>query len=402
MADLLLELFCEEIPARMQARGAEDLRRLMLKGLAEAGLEPETGEAHGGPRRLVLSLTGLPAVQPDRREERKGPRVGAPEKAVEGFLRAAGLDSLEACETREDKKGQYYVAVTEVRGRPTGEVIAELVPDIVRDFPWPKSQRWGAGRLRWVRPLHAILCVFDGEVVAFDVDGVRSGETTWGHRVHGPAPITVRTFPEYEAALADAKVVVRAEARRKRIEEGAGALCAAEGLELVDDPGLLDEVTGLVEWPVPLMGRMDPKFLELPGEVLTSAMRKHQKYFSVRDPKTGGLAPRFVVVANLEADDGGAAVTAGNERVLTARLSDARFLWDQDRKTKLEGRLGDLDKITFFEGLGSVGDKAQRVAALARELAAAGGAGGARRHTSAAGRPADDLRLRTGRVPRRG
>jgi len=374
MADLLLELFSEEIPARMQERGAEDLRRLMAAGLAEAGLTAETAEAHGGPRRLVLWMTGLPAVQPDRREERKGPRVGAPEKAVQGFLRAAGLDSLDACEIREDKKGGYYVAVTEMKGRPTADVIAAIVPAVVRDFPWPKSQRWGAGRLRWVRPLHSILCVFDGAVVSFEVEGVSSGGETRGHRVHGPEAISVRTFAEYEHALAEARVVVRAGERRTRILEGARALCAAEGLELVEDRGLLDEVAGLVEWPVPLLGAMDPKFLDLPGEVLTSAMRTHQKYFAVRDPKTGALAPRFVVVANLEADDGGAAIRAGNERVLTARLSDARFLWDQDRKATLEDRLPALDKITFFEGLGSVGDKARRVAALARELAPVVGA----------------------------
>ncbi|MBB5518292.1 glycine--tRNA ligase subunit beta [Amphiplicatus metriothermophilus] len=374
MPELLLELFSEEIPARMQARAAADLERLVNQALIDAGFLPEGVKAFAGPRRLALVAAGLPGRQPDRREEKKGPRVGAPDKAVAGFLKAAGLSSLDQCEIREDKKGAFYVAVIERKGRPAAEVIAEALPDVIRGFPWPKSMRWGEGELRWVRPLHSILCSFDGEVVNFAVDGIRAGDRTFGHRFMAPGAIQARSFDKYRAALKRACVLLDAQERKERILGEAKTLCAAQGLELVEDAGLLDEVAGLAEWPVPMTGAFDEKFLALPDEALSATMRGHQKYFSVRDPKTGRLANRFVCVANIEAPDGGAAMRAGYERVLTARLSDAWFLYHQDLKVPLEERVKDLDKVTFFEGLGTMGDKARRVAALAKEIAPAVGA----------------------------
>ncbi len=369
MSELLLELFSEEIPARMQAKAASDLQRLVQEKLFAAGYQPEGAKAFATPRRLTLVVAGLPATSPDRKEEKKGPRVGAPEKAVEGFLKSAGLASLEQCETREDKKGEYYVAVIDEKGRPTAELIAEIVPDVVRAFPWPKSMRWGAGELKWVRPLSSILCVYDGEIVPFEIDGIASGDITYGHRTHAPGAIQARSFEPYEEKLRAARVVLDAEERRETILAEARTLCDVQGLELLEDMGLANEVAGLAEWPVTLMGAFDEKFLGLPDEVLTASMKGHQKYFSVRDPKTGRLANRFVFVANLEAPDGGASMRVGYERVLTARLSDAWFLYREDLKTPLEDRIADLDRITFFEGLGTVGDKARRVATLAREIA---------------------------------
>ncbi len=374
MPDLILELLSEEIPARMQARAAADLERLMNERLLGAGFMPEGVKAFAGPRRLALVAAGLPGRQPDRKEEKKGPRVGAPDKAVEGFLKSAGLSSLDQCEVRDDKKGQYYVAVVEEKGRETASVIAGIMPEIVRAFPWPKSMRWGGGDLRWVRPLKSILCCFDGEVVDFEIDGIKSGNVSRGHRFLAPAEFRARTFDKYEAGLRAGKVVLDAGARAALIEREAKTLCEAQGLELVEDRGLLAEVAGLSEWPVPMMGAFDEKFLAVPDEVLTASMRGHQKYFSVRDPKTGRLANRFVYVANIEAPDAGKAMREGYERVLTARLSDAWYLYHQDLKTKLGERVADLDRITFFEGLGTVGDKAKRVAALAREIAPSVGA----------------------------
>ena len=379
MPELLLELFSEEIPARMQVKAARDLERAVNDRLLQAGFMPEGVKGFATPRRLCVVATGLPARQPDRREEKKGPRVGAPEKAVEGFLRSAGLSSLDDCEQREDKKGAYYVAVIDRKGRETADLVAAFVPEIVRGFSWPKSMRWGPsssddGGLRWVRPLHRILCAFDGEIVRFDVGGIASGDRTEGHRFMAPGEIRARGFNDYVERLRAAKVVLDTEERKEIIAEDAATLARAQGLELVEDPGLLNEVAGLAEWPVAMMGTFDEKFLSVPDEALTAAMRGHQKYFSVRDPKTGRLANKFVYVANLEAPDGGAAMRAGYERVLTARLSDAWFLYRQDLKTKLEDRIAGLDRVTFFEGLGSVGDKARRVAALAREIAPAVGA----------------------------
>ncbi len=374
MTELLLELFSEEIPARMQARAAADLERAVNKALLDAGFMPEGVKAFSGPRRLTVVAAGLPVRQPDRREEKKGPRVGAPEKAVAGFLKSAGLVSLDECEQREDKKGAYYVAVIDRRGRDTAVLIGEFVPEIVRGFSWPKSMRWGDGELKWVRPLHRVLCVFDREVVPFKIDGVASGDVTEGHRFMAPGKINARGFEAYERDLRNAKVLIDADERKEMIARDAETLCKAQGLELVDDAGLLNEVSGLAEWPVAMMGTFDEKFLALPDEVLTASMRGHQKYFSVRNPETGRLANKFICVANIEASDGGKAMRAGYERVLTARLSDGWYLYNQDLKKPLADRIDDLDKVTFFEELGSVGDKARRVAALAKEIAPAVGA----------------------------
>lgn len=374
MPDLLFELFSEEIPARMQVRAAADLERAVNKALLDAGFMPEGAKAFATPRRLALVATGLPARQPDRREEKKGPRVGAPEKAVEGFLKSAGLSSLDECEQREDKKGAYYVAVIDRKGEETADLIAGFMPEIIRNFPWQKSMRWGAGELKWVRPLHSILCAFNGEIVDFEIGGVQTGDRTAGHRFMAPKEIRARNFDDYVSRLRNANVILDTEERKEIIARDAATLCKAQGLELVEDAGLLNEVAGLAEWPVVMMGAFDEKFLKLPDEVLTASMRGHQKYFSVRNPKTGHLANRFICVANIEAPDGGKAMRAGYERVLTARLSDGWYLYNQDLKTKLEDRVAALDKVTFFEGLGSVGDKARRIAALAKEIAPAVGA----------------------------
>jgi len=374
MPDLLLEFFSEEIPARMQRRAAGDLERMMNDRLLAAGFLPEGVKAFAGPRRLALLATGLPARQPDRREEKKGPRVGAPEKAIEGFLKSAGLSSLDNCEIVEDKKGAYYVAKTLEKGRDTADVIAETVPAIVKDFPWPKSMRWGDGDLRWVRPLQSILCCFNDEIVPFEIGGVKSGDVTHGHRRFSSGPIHARNFDKYVPALTNAKVILDSAAREELIAADAKTLCEAQGLQLVEDKGLLAEVSGLAEWPVVMMGTFDRKFLALPDEVLTASMRGHQKYFSVKDPKTGRLANKFVFVANIDAADAGKSMRTGYERVLTARLSDAWYLYHQDLKTPLEERVKDLDRVTFFEGLGTIGDKARRIAALAKEIAPAVGA----------------------------
>jgi len=370
MSQLLLELFCEEIPARMQARASADLLRMLVERLKAAGLAPGEAKVFAGPRRLTAVIEGLDAKSPDVSEERKGPRVGAPEKAIAGFLRGAGLDSLDACQTREDKKGSFYVAVIDKPGRATPEIVAEAVTDIVRTFPWPKSQRWGSGTLRWVRPLHRVLCVFDGAVVPFEIDGIVSGDETEGHRMLGRGPFKVRGFDDYVKTLRDSgHVVLDAAERREIIANDARRLCKDAGLELVEDEGLLAEVAGLVEWPVVLLGDMDPSFLDLPPEVIRLTMRTHQKYFAVRDPKTGDLAHRFVVVANQTAPDGGVAIAQGNARVLSARLNDARYFWDNDRKTSLDEMAGKLGGIVFHAKLGTVADKVERVAKLARELA---------------------------------
>ncbi|MGB3625404.1 MAG: glycine--tRNA ligase subunit beta [Henriciella sp.] len=371
MADLLLELFSEEIPARMQAKAESDLKEALVKGLADAGVEHGEVTALSGPRRLAVAIAGLPEKSADVSEERKGPKVGAPDKAVEGFLRGAGLSSIDEAEVRSDpKKGDFYVAVREIPGRPLSDILAELVPQIIRGFHWPKSMRWGRGELRWVRPLQRIVCVFNGKTVEFEVDGLKSGNETEGHRVHGRGPFTVSSLDEYRTKLEmEGSVVPAREDRRLLIEEQAYKVCADAGLELVEDKGLLDEVTGLAEWPFVILGDMDPAFLELPPEVVQLSMRTHQKYFAVRDPKTGKLAPNFVVVANIEPSDGGKAIASGNRKVLSARLDDARFFWDNDRGTPLEKMAKKLSTIDFKKELGTIADKVERVAALARELA---------------------------------
>ncbi len=374
MAELLLELLSEEIPARMQGAAADELKSELEARLADQGYRSFTAASYVTPRRLTVVADGLPSVQPDRREERKGPRLGAPEKALQGFLGSVGL-TRDQLETRADRKGEYYVAVIERKGRPTAEVIADLVPDIVQRFAWPKSMRWGAGRLRWVRPLHGILCLFEGAVVPFEVEGIKSGGTTRGHRFMAPAAIEVKDFADYARRLRQARVEIDAGKRRSAIAGAVKDQAAAEGYEALVGEALLNETAGLVEWPVVLLGAIDEAFVRpldaggLPPEVLTTAMAKHQKYFSLRDPATGSLAPRFAMVANLEARDGGTEIIAGNERVLRARLSDARFFWNQDRKRSLDARVHDLADIVFHARLGTVRDKVARVEALARLIA---------------------------------
>ena len=374
MPDLLLELLSEEIPARMQARARADLRRLVTDGLTEAGLAFEDARAFSTPRRLALAVEGLAARSADTREERKGPRVGAPDKAVQGFLRAAGLASLDQCETRDDGKGAYHVAVVERPGRAAADIIAEVVEGAVRGFAWPKSMRWGDGELRWVRPLHSIVATLGPktetpEVVKLSIDGIAAGNVTRGHAMMAPGAITVSRFEDYAAKLEKAKVEIDAEQRREAILADARSLALAQGLELVDDPALAEEVAGLVEWPVTLIGTFDKAFLALPPEVLTTTMRVNQKYFALTDAKTGAMANRFVVVANIEAADGGAAIVAGNERVLAARLHDARFFWEQDLKVGLEAHGKKLADVVFHEKLGSQAERVARIARLARELA---------------------------------
>jgi glycyl-tRNA synthetase beta chain len=379
MPELFLEILSEEIPARMQRRAAEDLKRLVTGGLVDAGLAYEGAYATATPRRLVLSVQGLPARSADRQEERKGPRVGAPEKAVEGFLRAAGLSSLAEAEVVSDpKKGDFYVARTRVPGRAAIDVSAEVIEGAIRRFPWPVSMRWGAasddpGSLRWIRPLTSLVATFgaeneDPEVVPIDV-GVPFGQLTVGHRFMAPGPITVRRLDDYAPALERARVVVDLDRRRDMILHDARDRAFALGLELVEDEGLLEEVAGLVEWPVVLVGRFDEAALELPDEVIRLTIRQNQKCFVTRDPATGRLANAFILTANLEAPDGGAAIVAGNERVIRARLADARFFWEQDLRVPLEEHAKKLAGVTFHEKLGSQAERVERIAILAREIA---------------------------------
>ncbi|MDF1625540.1 MAG: glycine--tRNA ligase subunit beta [Parvibaculaceae bacterium] len=378
MADLLLELFSEEIPARMQGRASADLQKLVMDALAAENIFADGAKAFVTPRRLTLAVSGLPLAQEDRKEERKGPRTDAPQKAIEGFLKSAGV-TLDQCTVQEDKKGSFYVAVIEKPGRAVEELIAEIVPNVVRNFPWPKSMRWGKGSLRWVRPLHSILCTLDGEVVPFEVANepdasIKSGNVTYGHRFMGPEAITVKTFDDYVEKLERQKVMLDPQARADHILTDAKNLAHAQNLELIEDEALLTEVAGLIEWPTVLIGQIDDEFMSVPQEVLTSTMRANQKYFALRDPKTKALAPRFIVVSNIEAEDGGAAVVNGNERVLRARFSDARFLWEEDKKQSLEDFAKKLTQVTFHAKLGTVAEKADRIAKLAGELASVTGA----------------------------
>jgi len=371
MAELLLELFSEEIPARMQAKAEGDLLAALTQRLKDAGLGWKAAFAVSGPRRLTAVIEGLDARSADVREEKKGPKVGAPEQAIAGFLRGAGLTSIDQAEIVSDaKKGDFYVAYISTPGRDAKDVIAEAVPEIVKTFHWPKSMRTADGDLRWVRPLQRIICLLDGAVVPFEVGGVTSGNVTEGHRVHGRGPYTVKSWADYKKQLEGKGHVILSRAdRRARILEGIADVCGKGGLELVPDEGLLEEVTGLAEWPVVVLGQMDPSFLDLPPEVIKLSMRTHQKYFAVRRPGTEGLAPNFVVVANITASDGGVKIAEGNARVLSARLSDARFFWEKDKATPLDVMGEKLKTIAFKEELGSLGDKVERVAALARELA---------------------------------
>ncbi len=374
MPDLLLELFSEEIPARMQARAAEDLQRLAGDGLKAAGLTFARSEANSGPRRLVLHVEELSARSADISEERKGPRVGAPEKAIEGFLRGAGIRNLDGCETRDDGKGPFYVAIIEKPGRPAAAIVAEIVPEVIRKFPWPKSMRWGSSRLRWVRPLHSILCMLEGAVVPFEVDGIESGRTTRGHRrALNPAlrgkPLPVENFADYKRSLEAANVIVARARRVETILSEARKLAAKEKLDWVEDHGLVDENAGLAEWPVVLAGSFDESFLDVPQEVLITSMKAHQKCFSLRYRNSTKLANRFLLVANLQAADSGKLIIAGNERVIRARLSDAKFFWQNDKARGLEAMLPKLYEITFHEELETQGERVQRLMKLARELA---------------------------------
>jgi len=375
MPDLLIELFSEEIPARMQAKAADDLKGLVTNGLVDAGLTYDSAAAFATPRRLTLTVHGLTTRSPDIREEKKGPRTDAPAGAIQGFLRGAGLDDIAKARVVSDpKKGDFYVADLVKPGRAAEGIIAELMPTVIRGFPWPKSQRWGSGTLRWVRPLHSIVCTFGPEteepvVVDFDVDGIRSGNVTYGHRFLAPETITVRRFSDYVAKLEKAKVVLDPARRRDIILHDARDLALAAGLELVEDEGLLAEVAGLVEWPVVLMGAFDPAFLDVPDEVIRATIRANQKCFVLRDPRTGRLANRFILTSNMAATDGGATIVAGNERVIRARLSDAKFFWDGDLATPLETLVPKLEGITFHEKLGSQGDRVRRIVTLSREIA---------------------------------
>ncbi|TCP60698.1 glycyl-tRNA synthetase beta chain [Rhodovulum bhavnagarense] len=379
MPDLLIELFSEEIPARMQADAREALQKRVTDGLVEAGLTYVAARAFSTPRRLVLALEGLTARSPDQREERKGPRVDAPEKALEGFLRSTGLtrDQLQA---RDDKKGQVWFAVIDRPGRPAADIVAEVLETTIRSFPWPKSMRWGAGSLRWVRPLQSILCILTdengAEVVPLDVDGIRAGDTTRGHRFMAPAPFHVTSFEDYSIKLKRAKVMLDQQERADHIWHAATNAAFASGLEVVEDKGLLSEVAGLVEWPVVLMGAIGEAFLGLPPEVLQTSMKEHQKFFSVRDPKTGRIV-RFVTVANRETPDDGMTILKGNAKVLSARLSDAAFFWANDlreARAGMENWRDALSNVTFQAELGSQALRMDRIANLAREIAPAVGA----------------------------
>jgi len=369
MAEFLFEIFCEEIPARMQKRAGENLQKLLSDGLSEAGLILQDTHHWAGPRRLGFK-TDIPLKSPDVSDERKGPRVGAPEQALGGFMKAAGLSDISQAEIREDKKGQFYVAKIDKPGRDSDGIISEIIPDIMINFPWPKSMKSGASTFRWVRPLQSLICLLDGKIVPIEVGGIASGNATMGHRQHGRGPFKVKSYADYKTQLeGKGHVLLDMQVRKNKIATDAKAFCKKAGLELVEDEGLLNEVAGLAEWPVVILGDMDPSFLELPGEVIRLSMRDHQKYFAVRNPKTGGLAPNFIVVANQEAPDGGKAIAAGNSRVLSARLSDAQFFESEDSKKKLEDYYDKLGTVVFHQKLGSIKDKAQRVEALARELA---------------------------------
>ncbi len=376
MPDLLLELFSEEIPARMQDAAAADLKRLVTNGMVDRGLTYAHAEAFATPRRLVLAVEGLADGSPGVNEERKGPRVGAPEKALEGFLRSTGL-TKDQLEVREVKGAEVYFAVTQKPGRSAEEIVAEVVDHVVRNFPWPKSMRWGAGTLRWVRPLHSILCILSDEserrVVGLEIDGIKAGSITRGHRFMAPDAFSVSSFEDYQVKLARAKVKLSATERQDAIWHDATQLAFAQGLEVVEDRGLLREVAGLVEWPVVLLGKIEERFLDLPPEVLQTSMKEHQKFLSVREPESKKIVA-YIVVANRETADAGATILDGNARVLAARLSDAVFFWENDLRTPLEDMTSKLDSVTFQRDLGSLASRIDRIAALAGDLSPAVGA----------------------------
>ncbi|NOD45873.1 MULTISPECIES: glycine--tRNA ligase subunit beta [unclassified Ruegeria] len=379
MPDLLIELFSEEIPARMQTRAGEDLKKRITDGLVEGGLTYAGAAALTTPRRLTLAVEGLLAESPTIREERKGPKVGAPDKAIEGFLRGAGL-TRDQLEERDTPKGAVYFATIEKAGRPAADIVAEVLETTIRNFPWPKSMRWGNGPLRWVRPLHSILCILNDEagaqVVPLEVEGITSGDTTAGHRFMAPNRFSVSSFDDYAAQLKRAFVLLSPDERAEHIWNDAQNMAFAAGLEVVEDRGLLAEVAGLVEWPVVLMGQIDDEFLDLPPEVLQTSMKEHQKFFSVKNPKTGRIE-RFITVANRETADNGATILAGNQKVLSARLADAKFFWENDlrvAKSDIAQWTRALENVTFHNKLGTQAERIDRIAALARELAPVTGA----------------------------
>ncbi|HYD16051.1 MAG TPA: glycine--tRNA ligase subunit beta, partial [Hyphomicrobium sp.] len=372
MAELLLELFSEEIPSRMQARAADDLKRLVTEGLRAQGLA--VGEAHSfaTPRRLALAVEDVPAQSPAVSEEKKGPRVGAPEQAVQGFLKSAGLASLDQAEiVKDEKKGDYYVARIEKPGRDAAEITAEVVSGVLAKFPWPKSMRWGSGTFQWIRPLKSIVCLIDGEVVSVEIAGIKASNATRGHRFHGNDVFEVSGFEDYADKLAAHVVMLNTAERIEEIKEQAEALADKAKLELIQDDALLAENAGLTEWPVVLMGEFDKSFLDVPAECLITSMKTHQKCFSLRDPKTGKLANKFILVSNLTATDGGAQITSGNEKVIRARLSDAKFFWEQDLKRPLDEMAIALEKITFHEKLGTQKERVERIKELAFQIAGA-------------------------------
>jgi len=369
-SELLIELFSEEIPARMQAKGAEDLRRMIVEGLKGRGLTVGAAVAFATPRRLVLVIQDVPAMSPAVSEERKGPRVGAPDAAIQGFLKGAGLETISDAQVVEDaKRGNYYVARIEKPGQPAPVLIGDVLVETLEKFPWPKSQRWGSGDFHWVRPLHSIICLYKGKVVPVEVGGLTAGNVTRGHRFHGNEPIAVESFEDYGTKLKAAKVLLPSSERAEMIREQALALARKAGLQLVEDEALLAENAGLAEWPLVLIGTFDEAFLEVPGECLTTSMKNHQKCFSLKDPRTGRLANKFLMVSNLIPADGGHEIIAGNERVIRARLSDARFFWEQDLKRKLEPMHFELKGITFHEKLGTQWDRKERITELARQIA---------------------------------
>ncbi|MEH6404652.1 MAG: glycine--tRNA ligase subunit beta [Sneathiella sp.] len=367
MSELLLELFSEEIPARMQVKAAEGLAKLISAALKETGLNFGDVKSYCSPRRLTVVINDLPTSQPDKSEERRGPRVGAPEKALEGFLRSTGL-SKEQLEERETPKGSFYYAVIESKGGFTKDVLIDLLPTCVSNLHWPKPMKWGDRPARWVRPLHNILCLFDGAIIPIKWEHLEANDQTFGHRFMAPKAITAKNFADYEAQLRSAYVIIDSNEREQIIHKDATNLAKQEGLQLIEDPALLSEVAGLVEWPESLIGKIETQFLEVPHEALISAMRSHQKYFSLSDANNN-MAPRFITVANLRAEDGGKKITAGNERVLSARLADAKFFWDNDKKHTLESRLDALDKVVFHAKLGTLRQKVDRIVGLCAYIA---------------------------------
>ena len=383
MADLLIELFSEEIPARMQTRAAQDLKKIVTDGLVENGITYTGAAVFATPRRLALTIQGVLDHSPATREERKGPRVDAPEKAIQGFLRGAGL-TMDQLDIRDEKKGQVYFAVIEKPGRPAADIVAEVLENAIRNFPWPKSMRWGAGALRWVRPLHSIICLLTTDtgstVVPVQIDDIAAGDTTRGHRFMGPDAFSVTGFDDYATKLKRAHVILDSQERQDMIWQDATNMAFANGLEVVDDRGLLAEVAGLVEWPVVLMGKIADEFLDLPPEVLQTSMKEHQKFFSVRDPKSGKIT-RFITVANRETADNGATILAGNQKVLSARLADAKFFWENDLRVAqgdgLTAWTDRLSNVTFHNKLGSQKARIERIASLAATLAPIVGAEGA-------------------------